>query len=191
MYHGEGIALEPEGILSTLPSIVNVIAGYFAGMLIRRKGATYETVAKLLMVGVVLVFIALCWDLVFPINKKLWTSSFVLYSVGLDLMVLPVLIFLIEILQYRRWTYFFEVFGKNTLFVYYVSELGVFLLYILPMGTANLYSGIYQGLFRPLAGDYMGSLLFAVSWMLICWLIGWVLDQKRIYIKVSAITQNR
>ncbi len=184
LYHGEGIAFEPEGILSTLPSIVNVIAGYFAGRLIQEKGNTYETIAKLLLVGVVLLFAALCWNMAFPINKKLWTSSFVLYSVGLDLLILPVLLYAIEMLQYRRWTYFFEVFGRNTLFIYYLSELGVVLLYFFHLGNDTLYNGIYQSIFRPMAGDYMGSLLFAVSWMLVCWVVGWGMDKRKIYIKV-------
>jgi predicted acyltransferase len=184
LYHGESVAFEPEGILSTLPSIVNVILGYFAGRFIQEKGNTYETIAKLMIAGEVLAFAALCWDLVFPINKKLWTSSFVLYTVGLDLMILAILLYVIEILKYRRWTYFFEVFGRNTLFIYLVSELGVILLYTFHNGETTWYRGIYNTIFEPLAGSYMGSLLFAVSWMLICWLVGYVMDKRRIYVKV-------
>ena len=184
MYHGEGIAFEPEGILNTLPSIVNVIAGYFAGRLIQQKGNTYETISKLMIAGVILLFAAWCWNMAFPINKKLWTSSFVLFTVGLDLLILPVLLYVIEILQYRKWTYFFEVFGKNTLFIYYVSEIGVILLYVIFVGSDNLFNGIYKNIFQPVVGDYMGSLLFAISWMLFCWIVGWVMDKKKIYIKV-------
>jgi len=184
LYHDEGMAFEPEGILSTLPSIVNVILGYFAGRLIQQKGNTYETIAKLMIAGALLAFTGLCWDLVFPINKKLWTSSFVLYTVGLDLLILGILLYVIEILNYRRWTYFFEVFGKNTLFIYLVSELGVILLFAFQMGGKSWYRGIYQSIFEPLAGSYVGSLLFAMSWMLFCWLVGYVMDKRKIYIKV-------
>lgn len=184
LYHGEGIAFEPEGILSTLPSVVNVIAGYLAGRFIQQKGNTYETIAKLMLAGGVLLFLALAWHLVFPINKKLWTSSFVLYTVGLDLLILPALLYVIEIVQYRRWTYFFEVFGKNTLFVYYVSEIGVVMLYFFQIGDESLYAATYQNVFRPWAGDYLGSLFFAISWMLVCWMVGWGLDKRKIYIKV-------
>ena len=83
MYHGEGIAFEPEGLLSTLPSIVNVIVGYWVGDYIRKNKSSYESIAKLLIAGVVFIFAALVWDMFFPINKKLWTSSFVLLTVGL------------------------------------------------------------------------------------------------------------
>jgi predicted acyltransferase len=184
LYHGEGVAFEPEGLLSTLPSVVNVIIGYFAGRFIQQKGNTYETIAKLMIAGAALAFTALCWDLVFPINKKLWTSSFVLYTVGLDLLILGILLYVIEILNYRRWTYFFEVFGRNTLFIYLVSELGVILLYFFHTGDQSWYTGIYQNIFEPVAGSYMGSLLFAVTWMMFCWLVGYVMDKKKIYIKV-------
>jgi predicted acyltransferase len=184
MHHGEGIAFEPEGILSTLPSIVNVIAGYFAGRLIQAKGNTYETVAKLMIAGVLLIFAGLCWHPFFPINKKLWTSSYVLYTVGLDLLILPIVLYVVEILRYRKWTYFFEVFGKNTLFIYLLSELGVTLLYFIHSREGSLYHGIYQHVFEPLAGGYMGSLLFALAWMMVCWGVGYAMDRKKIYVKV-------
>ncbi|HMI68147.1 MAG TPA: hypothetical protein VK517_19030 [Cyclobacteriaceae bacterium] len=183
LYHGEGIAFEPEGILSTLPSIVNVILGYIAGRFVQQKGNSYETIAKLMIAGAILAFTAYCWDLIFPINKKLWTSSFVLFTVGLDLVVLGILLYVIEILNYRRWTYFFEVFGKNTLFIYLVSELGVILLYVFHTGDQSWYKGIYHSVFEPL-GSYTGSLLFAITWMLFCWLVGYVMDRRKIYIKV-------
>ncbi len=179
LYHGEGIAFDPEGLLSTLPAIVNVLAGYVTGKFIQQKGNTYEAIFKMLMAGVVLIFIAISWDLVFPINKKIWTSSFVLLTVGLDLVVLAILIYLIDLVKAQRWTYFFEVFGKNTLFIYLLSEVGVILLYFF-----NAYSWIFDHVFRPVFGAYVGSLFFAVSWMLICWVAGYVLDKKKVYIKV-------
>jgi predicted acyltransferase len=179
LYHGEGIAFDPEGLLSTLPAIVNVLAGYLTGKFIQQKGNTYEAISKMLIAGVVLIFIALNWDLVFPINKKIWTSSFVLLAVGLDLVVLAILIYLIDVVKAKRWTYFFEVFGKNTLFIYLLSEVGIILLYFF-----NWYTWIFDNVFLPAFGGYVGSLLFAISWMLICWTVGYILDKKKIYIKV-------
>jgi len=183
LYHGEGIAFDPEGILSTLPAIVNVIAGYLTGRFIQQKGNTYETIAQLMIAGSLLLFVALTWNMVFPINKKIWTSSFVLYTVGLDLLVLSILIFIIDIKNEKSWTYFFEVFGKNTLFIYLVSEVVIILFYIIRIGDQSLYTWLYQHVFR-LAGDYVGALLFAVSWMLTCWSVGYFMDKKKIYIKV-------
>jgi predicted acyltransferase len=184
LYHGEGMAFDPEGILSTLPSIVNVLAGYFTGRFIQKKGFNYETISKMMMTAAVLLFVALAWDIVFPINKKLWTSPFVLYTIGLDLVVLALLIYLIDILKKQRWTYFFEVFGKNTLFIYLLSEVGVILLYFFKVGNQSAYGWLFHSVYYPIAGGYIGSLLFALSWMMICWAVGYWMDRKSIYIKI-------
>ncbi len=183
LYHGEGLAFDPEGLLSTLPAIVNVIAGYLTGRFIQQKGNSYETISKLMVAGVLFLLVALSWNMVFPINKKLWTSSFVLCTVGIDLLILPILIFIIDIKNEKHWTYFFEVFGKNTLFVYLLSEIGIVFFYIFRIGDHPLYAWLYQNVFRW-AGDYVGSLLFAVSWMLLCWTVGYWMDRKGIYVKV-------
>ncbi|CAN7508211.1 heparan-alpha-glucosaminide N-acetyltransferase domain-containing protein [Pseudoduganella sp. LjRoot289] len=184
LYHGEGLPFDPEGMLGTIPATVNVIAGYFAGRLILAKGASYETLAKLMMAGVLCAGAALCWDLAFPINKKLWTSSYVLYTIGLDLLVLPLLIYIIEMRGQRGWTYFFEVFGRNTLFIYLLSELAVVVLAKTQLGKRNGYDWLYANTFQSLAPPKMASLLFAVSFMLACWAVGYVMDRRRIYVKV-------
>jgi predicted acyltransferase len=183
LYHGEGMAFDPEGLLSTLPAIVNVIAGYLTGRFIQQKGNSYETISKLMMTGVLLLFLALTWNMVFPINKKLWTSSFVLCTVGIDLLILPILIFVIDIKKEVRWTYFFEVLGKNTLFVYLLSEIGIVIFYVVKIDGQILYSWLFQNVYSRV-GDYTGSLLFAISWMLICWSVGYWMDKKKIYVKV-------
>ena len=194
LYHGEGVAFDPEGLLSTLPAIVNVTGGYIAGKWMREKfrpedklsrGNTYEGLAKLLLTGTVLIAAALLWNNSFPINKKLWTGSFVLLTIGIDCVLLAALTYLIDFLGYIKWTYFFVVFGKNPLFIYLLSELGVILLWIFMAGSPPqpLYSWVYQHIFK-LAGDYFGSFLFSVSVMLVCWLAGYLLDKKKIYVRV-------
>lgn len=183
MYHGEGVAFDPEGLLSTLPAIVNVIGGYVAGVFLQRSGQNYETLAKLLMTGALLVLLAIWWDLLFPINKKLWTSSYVLLTVGIDLIVLSFLVFLVDMAGYKKWTYFFEVFGRNTLFIYLLSEVLAVLLWTFTISDQSSYSWVYQNLFQWI-GDYNGSVLFAVTFMLLCWSVGYVLDKKKIYVKV-------
>jgi predicted acyltransferase len=184
MYHGEGVAFEPEGLLSTLPSVVNVIGGYVTGLFLQRNGRNYETIAKMLMVGVVLLLLAVWWNLLFPINKKLWTSSYVLLTIGIDLCALSVLVFILDIAGKRNWTYFFEVFGRNTLFIYLLSEVFVIILFSIPMGEHSLYGWIYRNLFQSWAGNLNGSPLFAIWIMLTCWLVGYILDKRKIYIKV-------
>jgi predicted acyltransferase len=184
LYHGEGIAFDPEGLLSTMPAIVNVMAGYTAGKYIQQKGTTYEGLTKLLLAGALLLFGAYCWDLVFPINKKLWTSSFVLQTTGLDCIIIAIIIYFIHFKQYTKWTYFFQVFGRNPLFIYLLSELGAILLYFFRVDAhTSLFQWIYQNIFIH-AGDYLGSLLFALTFMMICWLTGYLLDRRKIYISV-------
>ena len=184
LYHGEGIAFDPEGLLSTLPSIVNVIAGYFAGDYIRRKGNSYEVIAKLMIAGVFLLLGAFIWDLAFPINKKIWTSSFVLLTVGLDLLILSTLIYIIEIYKRQEWAVFFVVFGRNPLFIYLLADVLLTTLYMIPLGEKSLQEWIYQDLFGSIAGPLLASFLFAFVFMLINWSVGYFLDKKRIYIKV-------
>ncbi|MFT3932411.1 MAG: DUF5009 domain-containing protein [Chitinophagaceae bacterium] len=183
MYHGEGIAFDPEGWLSTLPAIGNVVAGYMVGRFVQQKGNTYEGLTKLLLTGAALVFIAWCWNFFLPINKKLWTGSFVLYTVGLDCMILPAIIYTIDFWGKRSWTPFFEVFGRNTLFIYLLSEVGATILYLVPVGKMSLFGWLYKNVFS-LTGAYTGAFLFAVAWMLFCWLVGYIMDKKKIYIKV-------
>ena len=184
LYEGDGIPFDPEGLLSTIPAIVNVIAGYLTGQYIRQNGVSYESIAKLLMAGVCFLLTALAWNMILPINKKLWTSSFTVYTIGLDLLVLPFLLYIIEIKKKSRWTNFFQVFGKNTLFIYLLSEIGIVFFYLIRIGDESLYHYLYNHLFKYVAGEYAGSLLFAVFWMLFCWSIGSWMDKRKIYIKV-------
>src|SRR5689334_16761323 len=182
LYHGEGVAFDPEGVLSTLPAIANVTGGYLAGKWLQEKN-NYEGLTKLLLVGVTLIFLALCWNNFFPINKKLWTGSFVFVTVGIDCVLIAALVYLIDFLQIKRFNYFFEVFGRNPLFVYLVSEVGATILWFIPIGDKPLFRWLFDNIFSH-AGMYFGSFLFAVSWMLFCWLVGYILDKKKIYVRV-------
>ncbi|MBZ5858888.1 acyltransferase family protein [Flavihumibacter profundi] len=184
LFHGEGVSFEPEGLLSTLPAIVNVVIGFWAGDLVRRKGKTWETLAILLLAGSLLMFCAYCWNGVFPVNKKLWTSSFVLLTTGLDCMIIAGIIYLVDFLGRIKWTGFFTIMGKNPLFIYLLSEILATVLNMLRTSSGDTYyRAIYDNVFRRF-GAYTGSLLFAVCYMLTCWLVGWWLDKKKIYIRV-------
>ncbi len=185
LYHGSGVAFDPEGILSTLPAITNVTFGWLAGRWLQLKGKEYEGLTKLLLVGVLAIALALLWNPFFPINKKLWTGSFVLLTVGIDCVILAVLIYITDFLQKRKWAYFFEVFGRNPLFIYLVSELLAILLWFFGVGEnyQPLYRWIFENIFSH-TGMYFGSFLFAVCFMLLCWLIGYIMDKKKIYVRV-------
>ena len=187
LYHGEGISFDPEGWLSTIPAIGNVVAGYYTGVFIREKGKSYETLAKLMLVGALFIFIALWWNMVFPINKKLWTSPFVLLTSGIDLLLISALIYVIEMSARpgKGWTQFFIIFGKNPLFIYLLSELMVTILFMIRVHkTESFFGWINKVLFQVIAPGPIGSLLFSLTYMMFCWTVGWVLNKKRIYVKV-------
>ncbi|WP_192350219.1 acyltransferase family protein [Algoriphagus sp. Y33] len=184
MYGGEGIPFDPEGILSTLPAIVNVIAGYLAGKMIQKLGNTLETVKKLLAIGLALIVVSYAWDILFPINKKIWTSSYVLLTTGIDLFLIALLIAVIEIKNWKNWTYFSEVFGRNPLILYVLSGLVIRTLSMIPMGETTLRGFIYTNFYTSWLAPKMASFLFAFSYMLVIWLIGLWMDKRKIYIKV-------
>ncbi|RXK81852.1 acyltransferase family protein [Filimonas effusa] len=196
IYKGEGIPFDPEGLASTPTAIVQVISGFLVGQYIRQKGKTFKMLTKLAIAAIALTFTGYCWDMLFPINKKIWTSSYVLYTSGLAIFTLVLLIYLIEFQNIRaRWMRFFDVFGKNPLFIFVLAGLLPRLLalirikdhmspagkqlYISPLGW------IYQYICKPISSDLRnGSLLYALIIILFYWLIAFILDKRKIYIKV-------
>ena len=184
MYKVQGIPFDPEGLLSTLPAVVNVVAGYLVGHYILAKGKTYEGLAQLLLVGFSMVLISEAWHWVLPMNKRLWTSSFTLYAIGLDCCILALIMYAVDFKNWTSWTSFFTVFGKNALFIYLFSELlAITLKFSRVTCEQSYFKWLYQTFFQPIGGN-VGSLLFSIIFMLVCWAVGWWLDKKRIYIKV-------
>ncbi len=184
LWDGFGMAFDPEGLLSTLPAIVNVIAGYVAGKFIQKYGNNRSTVLKLAIAGLLLLGIALFWAQYFPINKGIWTSTFVLYSTGWDLIILGILILIIEVFGFKKWTYFFEAFGKNPLFVFIMSGVVIKLMTIIFIEGQPMQPWIYNNFYLSWLSDYNASVFFAITYVLLMWLIGYILDKKEIYIKV-------
>ena len=184
LYMGEGFPFDPEGFLSTFPAIGNVVAGYIVGKYVQEKGKTYEGISKIMLWGFVLLVIAHFWNYSFPINKKLWTSTFVLHTVGIDCLILSGVIYLIDFKHATgRWIRFFETVGKNPLPVYLLSELLPIVFYLITIGGKDLWSWSYDNIFS-LASPGLGSLIQSVCYMLICWSFGYFLDKKKIYLRV-------
>lgn len=184
MYHGEGFPFDPEGLLSTFPAIANVVGGFWVGRFLQKKGSSFEALTKIMLVGFVLLVIAHFWNYSFPINKKLWTSSFVLHTVGIDCLCISAIVYITDILHKTSWTKFFQVFGKNPLFIYLLSELLIILIFVFPLPSGeNLYRWVYHHIFIH-ATPYVGSLLQAVAYMLLCWSVGYWLNKKKIYVRV-------
>jgi predicted acyltransferase len=184
LYKMNGLPFDPEGLLSTLPAIVNVLGGYLAGKFIMDKGKTYEGLAKLLLVGCLLIGVALLWNTVFPINKKLWTSSFSVLTIGIDLCIIASIIYLLDFKNKTFGVNFFTVFGKNALFIYLFSEiLAISMKFARVSCEQSYFKWTFQTFFEPIGGK-VASLAFAVVFMLVCWGVGYWLDKKKIYIKV-------
>ena len=184
MYHGEGVPFDPEGLLSTLPAIVNVTSGYLVAFHLNKKGKSFESLFLLMISGIILLFSAYCWNFWFPINKKLWTSSYVFFSVGLDCIIIATIIYLIEIRKTNTELKFFKIFGRNPLVIYLLSELSATLLsFFKTSDGSSFYDYIYIHFFS-FAGEKTGSFLFAIWYMLMCWCVAYLMDRRKIYIKL-------
>lgn len=180
----ENVAFDPEGLLGAFPAAISVVFGYLAGMYIRKQGNSYEMIAHLMVAAVLAMFIGLCWDLIFPINKPIWSSSYVLYTSGLALAVLSVILFFTEMKGYQKWTTPFVLFGKNPLFIFVMSGVLVKIYGLIHIGGDGFYGALYKSVFQPLAGDYVGSLLFAIAHVLLFLALAAFLDRRKIYIRV-------
>jgi predicted acyltransferase len=240
MYHGEGVVFDPEGIIHTIPAIVQVIFGYLVGDYIIQRGKAselrataqkennitviatptssfsesmtvpnaepqtpnsklqtlYRTLTGLFVAAMALLLTGYVWNLSFPVNKKIWTSSYVVTTTGMAIAILATLIYAIEIKGIRNWlTRFFDVFGKNALFVFALSAFlpkGLRLIRI-PNGLnargeaiyTSPWNWIYERVYKFMPGaPEIGSLAFALTVILFMWAICYWLDKKKIYIKV-------
>ena len=191
MYHGyhsdvlgRNIAFDPEGLLSTIPAVASVIFGFLVGRFLRSKGNSYETVSWLFMVGLSCVFVGLCWDLVFPINKPLWSSSYVLYTTGVTTAMLSMIIFVADLKERKAWSRPFVLFGTNPLLIFILSGVVVKTYGLIRIGDTNAYGGLYRYVFQPMGGNYFGSLLFALFHVVMLLAVAWWLDRRKIYFRV-------
>lgn len=181
---------DPEGLLSTMPAIVTGMIGIFLGLWLKTDRDDYRKLTGIFAVGTMLVALGLTWDLAFPINKKIWTSSYVIYVGGVGLLFFGVVYWLVDVLDYKRWTKPFVVYGTNALFAYVMSGFIVKLSFIpkweLSDGTTqNLYGRIYTNVFEPLfASPYNASLAFAISYVLLILGLTWILYANKIFIKL-------
>ena len=180
MYHGEGIAFDPEGLLSTLPAIANVIGGYLLGKFFLNRPMNYETLTQVFATASLLLLAAYLWELTFPYNKKIWSSSFALLTVGLDMLLIALIIWAQDISKGKLSFRFFQIFGLNPLFIYLLSQFLVILMLMIKIGDSSLYGWLYHHIFSWI-GLYWGSLAFALSYMMINWMVArWLWKQGKI-----------
>jgi len=179
---------DPEGLFSTIPAIANVLAGYFTGQWIRSQPVQSRTSIGLTLFGVGCLIIGWAWGWTFPINKKLWTSSYVVFTSGWALLLLAACYELIEVRLMRRWSKPFEIMGLNAIALFVASVLLIKILVKTTIGTGenanSTYNWIYQNFFVSWAGALNGSLLFALVTVLLWWAVGVLMYRQRWFLKV-------
>ncbi|MBB4127202.1 alpha-N-acetylglucosaminidase [Xanthomonas translucens] len=185
LYRHDG-GFDPEGLLGTLPATVNVLGGYLAGDVLQRRGRTAAATAGLLGMGAALLVLAAVWHPCWPISKKLWTGSFVACTLGLDLMLLALLVYAIERRGWVRGSGAFTVLGRNPLAIYLFAELFLVTLRLIPAGHSghDLYAWAGIEVFQRLLPGPGGSLLCALAYTGLCWMVGWWLDLRRLYLRL-------
>jgi predicted acyltransferase len=177
---------DPEGVISTIPAIATCLLGLLTGDWLRSTRSSRNKLLGMFVAGILGVFAAEVWQLWFPINKNLWTSSFVVLTAGAALIGLSLGYWILDVQGWRgRWTKFFLVFGMNAIAAYVFAELIAHWIDRLMLKDGSTWQeGFYQMTFEPLARPYLASLLYAISFVLMCWLAMWVLHRKRIFLKI-------
>lgn len=167
---------DPEGLLSTLPAIVTALLGMFTGDFIMssRVHSGFLKTAALFVAALLLVALALLWNTVFPINKNLWTSSFVCLSGGLSLALFALFYFVIDVLGCRKWSFFFCVIGVNSITIYLAQQF---------LDFSAIVKNVFGGMLSLLPQSYY-HVGFWFCYIFACWLFLYFLYRHKIFLKV-------
>lgn len=190
---GVTLKFDPEGLLSTLPAIAHMLIGFVCGGMILSTKDNSIRITRLFIVGTILTFAGFLLDYGLPINKKIWSPSFVLTTCGLASSFLALLIWIIDIRGHRRWSRFFVAFGVNPLFMYCLGAVLSIIIGVVRIPWSGAESGmisikgwVYEACLTPICGgnETLSSLCFAILFVLLNWCIGDILYRKKIYIKI-------
>ncbi len=180
----EGVR-DPEGLLSTFPAIATTLLGMLAGLWMRTERSRQQITAGFLAAAVVLIALGEFWNLTFPINKKLWTSSYVLFAAGCSLLLLGFLYWCIDVKQWRRpFTQPWIVFGTNAIFAYMLSELLASTLWNVHVHAPEMLGTWIYTPFRHIQPPGAGSLLYSIAFTAVWWLATGPLWHRRIFLKI-------
>jgi predicted acyltransferase len=179
---------DPEGIVSTLPAIVTALLGVMAGQILRLDRALSERTTWLFVAGNLLIAAGLIVNVWLPINKKLWSDSFALFMAGLDFVMFAIMLWLVDGRGYKRLTKPLVIMGMNAITIYMVSELldetlgGIHL----SAGgqTTTLHAWLYDNLFQTIASPINASLLYAISYTLVMYLVAYVMYRRGWFVRV-------
>ena len=177
---------DPEGLLSTLPAIGTTLLGIFAGEWIRSGAGKVRVALGLGAMGLLGLLAGAFWDLAFPINKGIWTSSYVLYTAGAGAILLGAMFWFMEVRGWKKWATPLVVYGMNAIAVFVASGLLARIMGIIHVGAEGqtLKRWLYENLFAQWAGPLNGSLAFALSYVLLWLGLMWVLHRRRVFIKI-------
>lgn len=191
LWGGDGIRFDPEGLLSTLPALVNFLIGYLVGQYLTQAIDKKEIAKELALWGIGLAIIGCVWHFAFPLNKKLWTSSFVLLTSGLSTIIFAGVYHFVDVQGNKNWGKFFTILGTNAILAYLISEFLVLALseFIRVKEAQDIiidgHELTYRYGFTFLFGrNDFSSFLYALVYMLVCWLIVYVFYKKNIFLKV-------
>lgn len=186
MYRDNGI--EPEGLLSTIPAIAHVMLGFYIGKLFVAAKTIQDKIEMLFIWGAFLTFAGLLLAYGLPINKKIWSPTFVMVTCGLASTLLALLVWIIDVKDRKRWATFFISFGVNPLFIYvfgaFLSICFGSILFPYQGGNISIHGYTYGVLLKPIFGNYLGSLIYALLFVSINWIVGYQLFKRKIYIKI-------
>ena len=177
IYHKSPV--DPEGLMGTISSVAHVLQGFYCGMLIRKRETVEQKVIALFVVGAIGVIGGYLLSYGLPLNKRIWSPSYVLMTCGLASLLQALLMYVIDIQKKSGWTTFFHVFGVNALALYVSSELLAILLK--NIGVSEV---IYNGIHAVIPALKWASLAYAIYFVMLNFAIGYVLYRKKIYIKL-------
>lgn len=178
------IFFDPEGLLSTLPCISHVIIGYFCGNILREKREIQQRLLQISIMGIILLFSGLLLSYGCPLNKKIWSPTFVLTTCGFASLFLVLLTWVIDIRKKQKWGYPFQVFGTNPLFIYVVACILATLLEVIPVGKGAMQEKIYTSIFVLFPDAHLASFIYGFLFICVNYLIVLALYKKRIFIKI-------
>lgn len=183
MYVEYGI--DPEGVLSTIPCIAHVLIGFYIGKILTETQDNTSRMLQLFVIGTTFMFVGFLLSYGFPINKKIWSPTFVLTSCGMAILFLSLLIYIIDVKECKNWTTFFEVFGVNPLFIYVLAGVAASVIEgIIISQEISLKDYFYINALEPFLGNYLASVVFSLLFVIGMWAIGYILYKKKIYIKL-------
>ncbi len=185
MYNGKGAPFDPEGLLSTLPAIVNVLIGFELTRFLVTQPDRISSVFILIALGAIGIVVGLIWSIWLPINKSLWTSSFVIYTAGYFCLALALFVWIVDIKKIQWLSTPFIIYGSNSIFIYMLAPFWVHAYTYIPINAAD--TTLYDGLFLQLEKIFppaMASLSFALLHVILFWCISSILYRKKIFIRV-------